>query len=108
MRAIGPEARLMRSCTRVLLLSSALGLLDACGGGGSTNPGSLGPTHFSVSGPVNIPSGTPFFFSVTALDASNNRTTNYSGTVHFTSTDPTAQLPPDSPLGSGSKAFSAT
>jgi len=45
---------------------------------------------------------------VTALDASNQAVTNYSGTVHFTSTDPHSQLPPDSTLVSGTKVFSAT
>jgi hypothetical protein len=61
-----------------------------------------------VSGPAFIPSGTSFNFTVTALDASNNTVTSYSGTIHFTSTDPHAQLPPDSTLVSGSKIFSAT
>ena len=65
-------------------------------------------THFSVSGPANIPSGTSFQFTVTALDASNHAVTNYSGTVHFTSTDPHSQLPADSPLVSGTRIFSAT
>src|SRR5213082_392107 len=31
-----------------------------------------------------------------------------SGTVHFTSTDPRVQLPPDSTLSSGTRVFSAT
>jgi len=85
-----------------------LGLLNACGGGGT--PPLPPPTapHFSVSGPVNIPSGISFQFTVTALDASNQAVTNYSGTVHFTSTDPHSQLPPDSTLVSGTKVFSAT
>jgi hypothetical protein len=45
---------------------------------------------------------------MTALDASNQPVTNYSGTVHFTSTDPHSQLPPDSTLVSGTNVFSAT
>ncbi len=88
-----------------------LGLLNACGGGGtSTTPTPPPPiaTHFSVSGPANVPSATSFQFTVTALDASNHSVTNYSGTMHFTSTDPRSQLPPDSTLVSGSKIFSAT
>jgi len=44
---------------------------------------------------------------VTALDASNHTVTSYSGTVHFTSTDPHAQLPPDSTLGSGTQTLPA-
>ena len=65
-------------------------------------------THFSVSGPANIPSAISLNFTVTALDALNRTVTRYSGTVHFSSTDPRAQLPPDSTLVSGTKAFSAT
>jgi hypothetical protein len=65
------------------------------------------PIHVSVSPPAFIPSGTSFNFTVTALDASNSTVTSYSGTLHFTSTDPHAQLPTDSTLVSGSKVFSA-
>jgi hypothetical protein len=91
------------------LVLAFLGLLNACGGGGGTPTTPSAPaTHFSVSGPANIPSAISFQFIVTALDASNHTVTNYSGTVHFTSTDPRSQLPPDSTLVSGSKVFSAT
>lgn len=96
----------MKECLLLLFLSSTLSLLGGCGGG--TSPGAGGATHFSVNGPANIPSGTPFTFKVTALDAANNEVTDYSGTVHFTSSDPHAQLPVDSTLVSGSKVFSAT
>ena len=89
------------------LLLAVLGLLNACGGGGTPPPPPT-PTHFSVSGPANIPSATSFPFTVTALDGSNHAVTDYSGTVHFTSTDPHSQLPPDSTLVSGTKSFSAT
>jgi hypothetical protein len=98
----------MRKYSLSLFLASSLSLLGACGGGGSSNSGGGNATHFSVSGPANIPSGTFFNFIVTALDASNKSVTSYSGTVHFTSTDPHAQLPPDSKLISGSNSFSAT
>ncbi len=83
-----------------------------CTGAGGSGSGAASvkvtAIHFSVSGPANIPSGISFNFTVTALDASNNTVTTYSGTVHFTSTDPHAQLPSDSTLVSGSKVFSAT
>jgi hypothetical protein len=52
--------------------------------------------------------GTPFNFTVTALDASNNTVPAYAGTVHFISSDPHAQLPANSTLVAGSKVFSAT
>jgi hypothetical protein len=96
----------MKRLSPLVFLVSSLSLLAACGAGRGSGGG--GVTHFSVNGPANIPSGTPFNLTVTALDAANNPVTNYSGTVHFTSSDPHAQLPPNSTLLSGSKAFSAT
>src|SRR5207302_8823703 len=65
-------------------------------------------THFSVSAPASVASGTAFSFTVTALDASNNTATTYAGTVHFTSSDGSATLPADSTLTSGAGTFSAT
>jgi hypothetical protein len=69
----------------------------------------LGPpaTHLSVSAPANSTVGTAFDITVTALDATNKSTNNYSGTMHFTSTDPQADLPVDSLLTNGSESFSA-
>jgi len=64
------------------------------------------PLIFSVSTPANAVNAVSFNFTVTALDASNHPVTNYSGTIHFTSSDPRAQIPPDSRLVSG-QAFSA-
>jgi len=92
------------------LVLALLGLLNACGGGGGGTPTtpSASATHFSVSGPANIPSAISFQLTVTALDASNHPVTNYSGTVHLTSTDPHSQLPADSTLASGTKVFTAT
>ena len=100
----------MKRVPMVLLLASSLSLLVACGGGGGNGsvPPVGGPaTHFSVSAPANIPSAVSFQLTVTALDASNNPVTNYSGTVHFTTTDGQAQIPSDSTLVSGSKILSA-
>jgi len=64
--------------------------------------------HFLLSGPANADSGVSFSLTVSALDASNNTVTTYSGTVHFTSTDPHAQLPPDTALVAGTGTFAAT
>ena len=95
-----------------LLLVSSVWLFDSCGGGNANPPPPPPPppvaTHLSVSVPVNSPSAIPFNFTVTALNASNDTATNYTGTVHFTSTDPHAQLPSDSMLASGNRTFSAT
>lgn len=52
-------------------------------------------THFGVTAPANATSGTPFNFTVNALDASNAIVPGYRGTVHFTSTDGGATLPID-------------
>ena len=86
-----------------------------CAGAGGTASGAASvtvtartATHFSVTAPISAPSAIPFKFTVTALDPSNSTVPSYSGTVHFSSSDPHAQLPPDSLLVSGSKLFSAT
>jgi probable HAF family extracellular repeat protein len=65
-------------------------------------------THFAVTGPSNATTGIAFNFAVTALDASNDTVTTYSGTVHFTSSDGQASLPTNSALTSGTGTFSAT
>jgi hypothetical protein len=45
--------------------------------------------------------------TVTAMDAYGNVATGYSGTVHFTSSDPQAALPSDSTLTNGTGTFTA-
>jgi hypothetical protein len=98
----------MKKSCLFLVLCSCVGLLVDCGGGGGTPPPPPTATHFSVSAPAYIPSGTFFKFTVTALGASNLPVTNYSGSVHLTTTDAHAQLPQDSPLVAGSQTFSGT
>ena len=66
------------------------------------------PTHFAVSAPSTATVGVPFNFTVTALDANNNPTTTYAGTVHFASTDSLAMLPANGALTNGSGTFTAT
>src|SRR5205807_403080 len=51
--------------------------------------------HFSASAPASSSAGTRFSITITALDAFNQVITGYTGTVHFTSTDPQAVLPGD-------------
>ncbi|MGY3583916.1 hypothetical protein ACVIGB_007026 [Bradyrhizobium sp. USDA 4341] len=65
-------------------------------------------THFAVSIPANGAAGTPGTVTVTALDALNHVVTNYTGTVHFTSTDGHAALPADVTLTNGTGSFSET
>jgi len=65
--------------------------------------------HFGVSAPVTATLGNPVTFTVAALDQHNNPTTsNYTGTVHFSSTDSSAILPKDTSLTNGTGTFTAT
>ena len=65
-------------------------------GSASLKVETVGPvTHFGV---VEFPSavaGYPAYVDVVALDANGNAVPGYTGTVHFTSTDPWAALPDD-------------
>ena len=109
----------MRRISTLLSIAYSLCLLTSCGGG-SSGAGSSGgnsgggggspspATHFSVVAPQKATTGTAFNFTVTALDASNNTITTYSGTVHFSSTDSQALLPANSGLTNGTGMFPAT
>jgi hypothetical protein len=72
---------------------------------------SAGPaTQLSVSAASSSTlTGAKFQFTVTAQDVFKNTATSYAGTVHFTSSDTSAQvvLPANSPLTSGTGNFSA-
>jgi hypothetical protein len=52
-------------------------------------------THFFVSIERNANAGSPAHVVVAAVDADNQLVRNYTGTVHFTSTDGAATLPAD-------------
>jgi len=72
---------------------------------------SPGPAHsFVVSATSPATSGAPINFTVTAYDASSNVATGYTGTVTFTTTDPSSQvvLPVPSMLTNGTGTFQAT
>lgn len=99
----------MKKSLLLLIWISSLCLLCACGSdsGGSTPPVHTA-THFAFTAPATAVAGTTFSFTVTALDASNNTVTSYSGMVHFTSTDGQAVLPANSTLTNGTGNFSAT
>jgi len=66
-----------------------------------------GGPRFAVSAPAAAAPGAPFNFAVTALDANGNTLAGYSGTVHFTSSDAAATLPPNAALVNGAGTFSA-
>jgi hypothetical protein len=91
-----------------LLCISILGLclLTNCGG---ANPPRPLTTHFSVIPVANTATaGTPFSFTVTALDSLNAVVPTYAGTIHFTSSDGHAALPADTTITNGVGSYSAT
>jgi autotransporter-associated beta strand protein len=51
-------------------------------------------TQLAVTAPTTT-AGNTFALTVAALDAQGNPAGDYTGTIHFTSTDPSAILPPD-------------
>jgi len=73
-----------------------------------TSTGSIVATHLSVSAPANVGAGVPFTMTVTALDATGDTATGYTGTVSFMSTDASAVLPAASTLTSGVGTFQVT
>jgi hypothetical protein len=66
-------------------------------------------THFTVTTPANATARASISVVVMALDAYNNFLNNYTGTIHFTSTDSKAIMPADATLPpNGTGNFSAT
>jgi hypothetical protein len=71
------------------------------------SPGAAG--GFTVSGLTSpVTAGASDTFTLQAVDAYGNPVTSYSGTVHFTSSDPKAVLPANSTLTNGKGTFSVT
>jgi hypothetical protein len=70
------------------------------------NPGA--PAQVIVSAPATTNGGATFPFTVTVTDLFGNLATNYSGTLHFTSSDAGAVLPANSTLTGGTGVFNAT
>lgn len=63
---------------------------------------SLPTAHLLVAAPSRSTAGTPFNVTVTALDAANRIVTDYTGTLHFSSSDTyPGVLPPDYTFTSG-------
>jgi len=108
----------MKRFQSAVLFMCVVCVLSACGGGagggGGANGGGGGgggprvTTHFSVTAPTTASVSTFFGITVLALDASNRTVAGYSGTVHFTSSDPQAVLSGDSTLTNGAGTFSAS
>jgi hypothetical protein len=81
---------------------------------GASSPISVSPivaTHLAVVIPNSVTAGNPFVVNVLAKDQFNNTTPQYSGTVHFTSSDPQvapgSSLPSDATLTNGVGFFAA-
>jgi hypothetical protein len=58
-----------------------------------------------IEAPDEVTTGEPFAITVTPRDEFRNLIADYAGTVHFTSTDANAQLPPDATLTGGVGEF---
>lgn len=56
---------------------------------------SLSLARFSVTGNASVIAGDTLVVTVTALNRDGSTNTSYTGTVHFTSSDPSATLPAD-------------
>jgi putative cell wall-binding protein len=65
-------------------------------------------THLLVTAQTSVALGVPFVVAVTAKDTYENTVTTYGGTVHLTSTDPSATLGANAKLTTGVGNFSAT
>jgi hypothetical protein len=71
----------------------------------------VGASNFVVTGFPSTTGGAPGSFTITAKDTAGNTVTGYTGTVHFTSSDALAVLPPDytfTPADAGTHRFQAT
>jgi hypothetical protein len=102
-----------RTFNGVMLSTVGVQTITARDTANATLAGSAGvtvvPAALVVAGfPSPIPAGMPGTFTVTAYDASGNVATGYTGTVHFTSSDPQAMLPANMTLTNGTGTFSAT
>ena len=100
----------MKNWAQLMVLALTLNALVACGGGNGGGGG--GPVStvagLALSGPATSAAGFPLPFNVAARDAAGGLATNYSGIIHFTSSDPAAVLPADSKLKNGTATFLAT
>ena len=84
MRTVGTQTLRVADKVNVALTATQTGIV--------VNPGAA--AVFVVSGfPSSINAGSSGSFTVKAQDSSSNTATGYTGTIHFTSSDPQASLP---------------
>jgi hypothetical protein len=97
------------SLSNPLILNSAAAALTINAAYATVSAVSTTATHFSVIPTASSANtGVPLPFTVTALDSSNHTVTNYSNTVHFSSSDAFATLPPDTTLTNGVGTFAVS
>ena len=89
-------------------LTATDALTSSIAGSSSPISVSLAAVHLFISAPTTATAGTPFNFTVVALDSNNNLATGYTGTVHFAGTDGRESLPVDVTLTDGAGTFVAT
>ncbi len=99
---------LVRTAVALVVASPALGCGDVSGPlpGPASRPAAASLVVSSLPSPVMV--GAAATGTVTAKDAAGNTAIGYTGTVHFSSTDPAAQLPADhtfAPADRGSYTF---
>jgi 6-phosphogluconolactonase len=86
-----------------------LGLLGGCSGSGNTALTTVPTAHLAITFPTtSATAGTPFTFTVQALDAMGAIVPTYTGTVHITTSDTAAKLPADANLAQGVGTFTVT
>jgi len=99
----------MRSKTIVALGLIGLCLLGGCGGSGNTAITTVPTAHLAITlATTTVTAGTPFTFTVNALDAMGAAVPTYTGTVHITTSDAAAKLPADATLAQGVGTFTVT
>ena len=89
-------------------LTGADTLASSLNGSLTVSVSPIAATHFGINAPPGATLGSPFAFTVTAQDPYNNATTIYSGSIHLTSSDPSATLAANGSLTGGIGVFSAT
>ena len=97
----------MKKASVVLISICGLFILSGCGS--TTTTIQQVATHYSVSSAAPpTTAGTAFNITITALDDKNSPVATYSGTVHFTSSDPQAVLPASAMITNGTGTASVT
>src|SRR2546427_4100559 len=111
-----PDSKLTKgqgsfSVTLATAGSQTITVSDAAASKTTTVPITVSPapaSRFALATSGNPTVGTSFTFTAAAQDQYGNTDPTYTGTVHFTSSDTAAVLPPNSTLTNGHGSVSAT